>query len=164
MVWQNDDSLANYTTAPNTRSLSVTSNSQGISNRSVYVTTTLAVLFYESPNTSVAVLSRVAKRCSAEQCPGFTSEIPLYPSDNRGISWIDNTPTLSESYLSPSGSQCQAPFTSGVVEEGANFSVAAFFRQIIASEIFLPKCRFNFQENTEKPTFVHSGKSQFCLG
>ena len=163
MVWRNDDTLANYTTAPNTRSLSVASNSQGISHGSSNVTTTLAVLFYESPNMSVAVLSRVAKRCSTEHCPGDTSEIPIYLGENRGISWIDNTRTLSESCHVSAASQCMAPFTSRVVEEGANFSVSALFR-VIAPVNFLANYQSYFQEDTEKPAFIHSGKNQSFSG
>ena len=135
-AWQNDGSLTKYSTAPNTRSLSVTSNLQAISNApgenhsSEYNwsdTTTMVVLFYESPNGSVAVLSRVAKGCSGDSCPYVGSvENPLYTGDVRNSSWIDESPTLREACDNrPYPSICQygPPFASSQYAESTNFSV-----------------------------------------
>ena len=102
----------------------------------------------------MAVLSRVAKRCSTPRCPSNA----IYEGEGRAVSWIDNSAALSEFCLLGNSSQCRAPFTSRVVEEGANFTVAADFRVIDA-----PKQGFYtgvniltlsqvYQENTEKPT------------
>lgn len=130
MAWQNDGSLSMYTTAPNTRSLSVTSNLQAISNAtnpvsSTDVTTTMAVLFYESPNGILAVLSRVANGCSIHLCPYPTaSDNPIYTGDFRNFSWIDNSPAVQRACDNHSVFICQnGPFASSQYAESTNFSV-----------------------------------------
>lgn len=130
-AWQNDGSLSKYTTAPNTRSLSVTSNLQAISNATnpvsnTNVTTTMAVLFYESPNGVVAVLSRVANGCSIHLCPYRTaSDNPIYTGDFRNSSWIDNSPALHKACDFPDPSTCQygPPFAGSPFAQSTNFSI-----------------------------------------
>ena len=136
-AWQNDGSLSKYTTAPNTRSLSVTSNLKAISNATNILgsnhdfeksTTTMAVLFYEGPNGSVAVLSRVAKECS-DACPyGDSFRVnPIYTDDRRNFSWIDNSPALRKacdsSLQDPSICQYGPPFASSQFAGSPSFSV-----------------------------------------
>lgn len=135
-AWQNDGSLTKYTTAPNTRSLSVISNLQAISNATdvdspsyesdFSVATTMAALFYESPNGSVAVLSRFAKGCSKNLCPYYESDNPIYTGDVRNLSWIDNSPAMQkacDNLLDPSICRYGPPFAIGQFAESTNFSV-----------------------------------------
>ena len=137
-AWQNDGSLIRYTTAPNTRSLSVTSNLQAISNatkvngriiNSENVTTTMAILFYESPNASVAVLSRIATGCIEDSCPYSISNNPIYTGDPRNLSWINNNPALrffSFYSVHPFDPQCHTPFASSQFTGDTNFEVITF--------------------------------------
>ena len=131
-AWQNDGSLSMYTTAPNTRSLSVTLNLQAISNATSLVsypnvTTTMAVIFYESPNGLMAVLSRVANGCSINLCPYRTaSDNPIYTGDFRNFNWITNSPALQklcDSLPDPSICQYGPPFASSQFAESNNFSL-----------------------------------------
>ena len=159
--WQNDGSLTKYTTAPNTRSLTVTSNLQAIRNATDVtdptnhyaetVTTTMAVLFYESPNASVAVLSRIAKGCYRGSC-NF-SEKPLYTGDIRKVSWIDNSPSLRGSCgsrpVSFPVSQYYTPFASSQYVGGTNFSVVTFFRGKTSSDPSLITTIYSRLKNSE---------------
>ena len=91
----------------------------------------MAVLFYESPNASVAALSRLAEQC-LRGCD-YTSENPIYEGDSRNLKWIDNSPKLQELCSSYYGDQINfqcatPPFASSQSVEGTNFSVLAFFR------------------------------------
>ena len=136
--WQNDDSLTKYTTAPNTRSLSVTSNLKAISDATdpyhrndENATTTMAILFYESPNTSVAVLSRLPKECS--YCLSHPNDNPTDPSDPRNDSWIANN--ICGSSVPPTGQPCAGPlqapahppFASSQYTGVTNFGVITFY-------------------------------------
>ena len=164
-IWWNEDSLTKYTTAPNTRSLSVTSNIQVISNATndpPDFTTTMAVLFYETLNGSVAVLSRIAQECStlpATLCFPHASEEDIYPGYNRNLSWIDNSAALRTSCNSVN---CTTPFASSQNTVGTNFSVKTYFRSYlekvpqhdIQSIIYLPL------ENSKNPYIQVTGKYQ----
>ena len=161
-TWQDDGSLSKYTTAPNTRSLSVTSNLQAISNATNpahgpdwNVTTTMAVLFYESPNGSVAVLSRFAEGCSEDLCAYDDNSVnPLYTGDNRNFSWIDNSPVLHQYCgLFPNSKiqwQCHTPFASSE-STGGNFSVGAFFQWKSDSNAGFLNILYSPSENIEDP-------------
>lgn len=87
----------------------------------------MAVLFYESPNGILAVLSRVANGCSTHLCPYSTaSDNPIYTGDLRNFSWIDNSPVLQkacDTLLDPSTCQYGPPFASSQYAESTNFSV-----------------------------------------
>ena len=128
-AWQNDGSLSKYTTSPNTRSLSVTSNLQAISNATnpvsnTNVTTTMAALFYESPNGIVAALSRVANGCSIHLCPYRTaSDNPIYTGDFRNFSWIDNSPAMRTACDNLQDCHYGSPFASSRYAESTDFSV-----------------------------------------
>ena len=131
-AWQYDGSLSKYTAARNTRSLSVTSTLKAISDAinpvsSTNATTTMAVLFYESPNGTVAVLSRVAYGCLTHLCPYRTAcENPIYTGDIRNFSWIDNSLTLQKACDSfPNLSICQygPPFAGNQYAESTDFSI-----------------------------------------
>ena len=157
-AWQNDDSLTKYITASNTRSLSVTSNLQAISklNSPIYfsdpnVTTTMAVLFYEAPNGSVAVLSRLAERCSVS-CPYTGSENPIYTGEIRNSSWIDNSAVVQEI----DDPYCTTPFTSGEERSDTNFSVTIFYRgAFTASDIsFIGEAYSLSLESSTRPDFT----------
>ena len=160
-AWQNDGSLSKYTTAPNTRSLSVTSNLQAISNatgnnpsydQNSSVTTTMAVLFYERPNASVAVLSRFAQGCSENLCPYYDSENPIYTGDVRNSSWIDNSTSLREacqSSVDPSQTSCDAPFVSSQYRNNNSLSVMTYFCQKGSSEPSVLETVFSPLENSE---------------
>ena len=146
-TWQNDSSLSKYTTAPNTRSLSVTSNLQAISNATnpdsdfdTNVTTMMAVLFYESPNGSVAVLSRFAEGCSDDLCAYDDDSVnPLYTGDVRNCSWIDNSPALTPNFT--------APFASSQETDGTNFEVITY----LLTESELLEAYYTPVENSENP-------------
>ena len=123
MDWQNDNSLINYSTAADTRSLSVTSNLQAISNpKELYNNkTTVAVLFYESPNASVSVLMRTAEPCGSLGCYGPSS--PIYTDDSRIFGWTDNSFALQrwdDKYL---WSSMGSPFISEEATSDADFRV-----------------------------------------
>ena len=141
--WQNDDTLTKYTTAPNTRSLSVTSNLKAISDATGMTstwetvqnaTTTMAILFYESPNSSVAVLSRIAKGCL--NCPYSGNDYSVYTGDQRSLSWIAKNlcdPPVNNSDQSCVGSlhyfqsqEARTPFASSQYRHDTNFSVITF--------------------------------------
>lgn len=161
--WQNDDSLTKYTTAPNTRSLSVTSNLQAINiatnlyssnHESVTnVTTTMAVLFYETPNGSVAVLSRLAKGCS--ECPYDEYNNSIYTGDFRKLIWIDNSPTLQESCGNPedpSHPYCNSPFASGQYRMDFDFSVITYFRSYLGYPVpYFQHSIYSIMGNPENP-------------
>ena len=89
----------------------------------------MTILFYETPNGNVAVLSRLAERCS--ECPYSDSENPIYTGDVRNSTWFDNSPALQESYGSSADSSanlyCNTPFASSQYTNGANFSVVTYF-------------------------------------
>ena len=87
----------------------------------------MAVLFYESPNGTVAVLSRVANGCSIDLCPYRTaSDNPIYTGDLRNTTWIDNSPAMQKACNNfPGSSICQygPPFASSQFAESTNFSL-----------------------------------------
>lgn len=179
-VWQSDGSLTKYTTAPDTRSLSVTSNLQAISSEtkgdsidltltnnitftsSEVTTTTMSVLFYESSNGSVAALSRLANRCS-ENCPYGSSENPIYTGDDRKSSWIDNSPALrglcaaSPDQLNGS---CGAPFGSSQWLGGTNFSVITSFRGVLknSSQAVIGTIIYTPLKSSEDPDIQIDGR------
>ncbi|CAF9916808.1 MAG: hypothetical protein ALECFALPRED_010873 [Alectoria fallacina] len=63
--WINDDSLSNYSTASNTRSLSVTSIPQGLNSTApVNGTADIALLFYVNTNGNVSALLNIARNDS----------------------------------------------------------------------------------------------------
>ena len=167
--WQGDGSLTKYTTAANTRSLSVTPNYQGISDSTVNgphngfldTTTTMAVIFYESPNASVAVLSRFAQGCSV--CPYYASENPIYTGDVRNFSWIDNSPAIRESCgntVDPSDILCNTPFASGQYLNTTDFSVLTYSLGQINSQPRFVKTIYSPSQNPEDPNISHSCKYQ----
>ena len=182
-TWQNDGSLTKYTTAPSTRSLSVTSNLQAIANATnvngpnykidMDVTTTMVVLFYESLNGSMAVLSRVAKRCSVYPCPYWQYnenatyntytpyvENPIYTGDPRSFSWIDNSPVLRNHcalLLNQTQPECHTPFASGDFH-GSNFSVETSFRWQKDAYAGLLRTIYTPSVNSEDPHIYSLGK------
>ena len=87
----------------------------------------MAVLFYESPHGTVAVLSRVANGCSIHLCPYRTaSDNPIYTGDIRSFSWIDNSPAVQkacDTFPNPSICQYGPPFASSQYAQSTNFSV-----------------------------------------
>ena len=158
-TWQNDGSLTKYTTAPNTRSLSVTSNLQAISNATKTnvpfgygydptVTTTMAVLFYESPNGSVAVLSRLAKGCSRNPCPYDEHENPIYTGDVRNFSWIDKSPALWK-ICDDFVDLPEPPFVSSQNTDGTNFSFTTYCPEGISSVPSVTETIFSPLKNSE---------------
>ena len=94
------------------------------------VTTTTDVLFYESSNGSVAVLSRIAKSCSDPHCSYIQTTNLSYAYNDRNHSWIDNTLASQQVCGSPGDPyrpQCNTPFTSCKYTGGSSFGVVTYF-------------------------------------
>ena len=113
----------------------------------------MAILFYESPNTSVAVLSRVAKGCSGQLCRDFDygADNPIYKGDVRNSSWIDVSPALRKQC----GVVCSAAFASSLVMgDSTNFGVITYFRPkrlAMETDLHVLDATYAFLENSGEP-------------
>lgn len=134
----NGGSITQYTTAPNTRSLSVASNIQP-TNFYANATAVLALLFYENSNGSVRALVNTV------QSNAYTACMTKLDTDECGLgTWIDDSTAWHASFISSLHNvdnisatglvdaassdigTLGAPFT-GLVQSEVNFSVTTLF-------------------------------------
>ena len=139
LSWLNDSILTEYTTSIDTRSLSVTSNSQWSNTTQLpaNITAKLKLLFYEESNGTVSALLETGKNCvlppEKTDCSAYDLDGPGYGSMKRWIDISNLMPNSTSPY--PSGVSLHESYTNATFStpfssaEGsdANFTVSTLF-------------------------------------